>query len=354
MKSIKLLLSARKIAGIWVSFVFAMLFILSACTENDHPKVDQIEINLQTQRLDQDIADIDTNNVADGLQKLKEKYPDFLDFYLDTLMGFGIQGNYTEAAAGIQLGLKPFLAHKDIRGLFDTVQKHFPDTKQIEQQLVKGFQFMKHYYPDYRIPKLIYFISGLNHWSVMTLDTTLIGIGLDMYLGDGYPFYSAVQIPQYVVRKCKPEYIAANTFQTIYREKHPFVMEDKNLLDLIIQRGKEQSFLNKIIPHTPDSIRFGFTQAQLNWCDANEPDIYNFFITKNLLFETSPNKVHRFVFDGPTTAGMPPESPGNIGSWLGYKIVTAFVAQHAKISLQELLAKNDAQKILQESKYKPK
>jgi hypothetical protein len=330
------------------------LVIQPACTDRERPDVSSIEVTLQSQRLDRDLASLDTNSVSAGLQQLSQSYPDFLNFYLDTLMGFGIQGNYSDSAAGIRQGLKPFLAHKDIRGLFDSVHRHFPDTKKVEEGLKEGFRYLKHYYPQYPVPKIVYFISGLNQWSVVTLDTNVLGIGLDMYLGEQYPFYTAVQIPQYVVRKCKPEYIPANALQAIYRNMHPFVMEDKNLLDLIIQRGKEQYFLSKVLPEAPDSIRFGYTQAQLNWCDANEADIYNFFITKNLLYETSPNRVHRYVFDGPTSAGMPAESPGNIGSWLGYQIINAYMKQNPETTLEQLFALADAQKLLQESKYRPK
>lgn len=333
--------------------VFAAM-VYAACNDQARPDVDHIAVDIDARRFDRDMAATDTNNLAAELAELREKYPDFLDFYLDTLMGFGVQGQYSDSTLGIRLGLKPFLTHQDIRGLFDTVEKHFPDTKLIEQDLAEGFRYMKHYYPDYTLPKVVYFISGLNQWSVMTLDTMILGIGLDMYLGEQYPFYAAVQIPQYVVRKCRAEYVAANAFQAIYRNKHPFVMEDRNLLDLMIQRGKEQYFLSKILPETPDSIRFGFTQAQLNWCDANEADIYNFFITKNLLYETSPAKIHRYVFDAPTAAGMPAESPGNVGSWLGYQIVKAYIKQHPEMKMEELFAITDAQKMLQESRYKPR
>lgn len=333
--------------------VFVSLF-LSGCGNDDKPDVSNINISLSTQRLDNELAALDTNNLSTGLTGLKHTFPDFLDFYLDTLMGFGIQGNYSDSAEGVRLGLKPFLAHNDIRGLFDTVQQHFPDTKSIEADLTEGFRYLKHYYPNYPIPKVVYFISGLNQWSVVTIDTNILGVGLDMYLGEQYPFYTAVQIPQYVSRKCKPEYVAANALQAIYRNMHPFVMEDRNLLDLMIQRGKEQYFLEKVLPETPDSIRFGYSQAQLNWCKANEADIYNFFITKGLLYETSPNKVHRYVYDGPNSAGMPAESPGNIGSWLGYRIVATYAAKHPELGLEQVMQLNDAQRMLQESRYKPK
>ncbi len=324
------------------------------CGHDDRPDVSNISIQLQTRRLDKDLAAIDTSHVADGLSRLRESYPDFLDFYLDTLMGFGLHGDYHEASEGIALHLKPFLSNKDIRGLFDTVQQHFPDTRAANKDLTQGFQYLKHYFPNVAVPRVIYFISGLAQWSVVTLDTNILGIGLDMYLGQQYPFYRAVQIPEYAIRKCEPAYIAPNAFQAIYRNMHPFVTEDRDLLDLMIQRGKEQYFLSKILPETPESVRLGFTEAQLDWCRANEAEVYNFFVAKQLLYDKRPNQVYRYVFDGPTATGMPPESPGNIGTWLGYQIIRAYMAQQHNTSMEQLFAEGNAQRILQASRYKPK
>jgi hypothetical protein len=213
---------------------------------------------------------------------------------------------------------------------------------------------MKHYYPQFFVPKIIYLITGLNQWSVVTVDTSIIGIGLDMYLGDRYPFYAAVQIPDYVIRKCKPEYIPVNTFQAVYRDRIPFEMEGKTLLDMMIQRGKEQYFLSKVVPFKHDTLRLGMTKTQLEWCDASEAMVYNFFVRDELLYETNWQKVLRYVNDGPSAAGMPAESPGNIGTWLGYQIVKAYLKENPKATLSEILKPHDAQRFLQESRYKPK
>ena len=50
---------------------------------------------------------------------------------------------------------------------------------------------------------------------------------------------------------------------------------------------------------------------------------------------------------------MPPESPGNTGSWLGWKIVQKFMQENPTYTLKSLMQETDAQKILTLSKYKP-
>lgn len=350
---LKLINLRQVLTGFVAVSVFA--FMLTSCKDSEKGvDVSHIEVDLKSHRLDKELAQLDTNHLTAGLQDLKQRHPLFLDFYLDTLMGFGVMGDYSAGNPAVQAGLRPFLAHSDIRGLFDTVARHYPDTKKIDADLRKGFQHLKYYYPDYHVPEIVYIISGLNQWSAFTYDTMFVGVGLDMFLGEHYPFYKAVQLPDYAIRKCKPEYIPVNVFQAVYRDRHPFIMESRTLLDMMVQRGKEQYFLSKVIPFAHDTLRLGFSSAQLQWCEDNEADIYNFFIRQNLLYETNWQKILRYVNDGPNATGMPPESPGNIGTWVGWRIVKAYVSKHPDAKPDDIFRHPDAQRMLQESGYKPR
>jgi hypothetical protein len=52
---------------------------------------------------------------------------------------------------------------------------------------------------------------------------------------------------------------------------------------------------------------------------------------------------------------MAAESPGNVGSWLGLQIVKSYMNAHSDMTLEQLMAESkDAQRFLQESRYKPK
>ena len=328
--------------------------LAAACSSADKPSVNASDISLSTRRFDRDLAALDTSNLAAGLQSLRQKYPDFLGFYLDTLMGFRVNGVYSDTVAGIREGVRTFLTHPDYRGLFDTVAAHFPNTKSIEEDLRKGFAYYRHYFPQKPIPKIIYFTSGLNSWSAITYGD-ILGIGLDMYLGPHYPHYAAVGIPVYISARCTPVYIPADAFRAIYREEHPFNPDGQALLHMILERGKEQYFLSKILPDLQDSVRLGFTAAQTEWCRENEGGIYNALVSEGLLYETNLQKIYRFVSDGPASAGFPPEAPGNVGSYLGLRIVESWMDSHDDVTLAELLNQElDAGRFLQESGYKPR
>lgn len=337
--------------------VFALLLtVVSACNNEDKslPDVSGIKIDLNSRRLDADMVKMDTAHLAQSLQQLAVRYPDFINFYLDTLMGFGINGNYSDTAIGVRQNLYTFLTYKDFKGVFDTVAKHFPDVKRQDEELTKGFRYMKHYFPQYKVPKVIYFVTGLRNWSAITYGDDIVAVGLDMALGAGYPNYPRVELPDYVIRNLTPESIPVNVFRSVYTLQQPFITENRTLLDMMIQKGKEQYFLSKVIPFVPEALRLGFTEQQLEWCGKNEAGVYNFFGESKLLYSTDWQKILRYVSDGPNAAGMAAESPGNVGSWLGLQIVKAYMKQHPGTTMEQLFALQDAQQLFQAAHYKPK
>ncbi|MES2703710.1 MAG: hypothetical protein V4649_13800 [Bacteroidota bacterium] len=343
--------------------LFALIAVTAGCNSSGEkvPDVSGVKVDLQTFRFDKDLYAIDTNNIAPGLQQLAAKYPDFLNYFLDTLMAYGIRGNYNDTVQGIRNGLKPFLSFKDYADLQDSIDMHYPDTKQTDEELLKGFKNLKYYFATYPVPKVLYVNLGLSKWASFPLDSSVFCIALDMFLGDHFPHYKSVGLHDYLAAHRRREYIPVSVFSALYKGYHPFQPDDKTLLDLVLQRGQEQYFLHKILPGKPDSLLFGFTQRQVDWCNANEALVYNFFIQQNLLYSKEAHAIMPYVTDGPfaknfeSPSAVIKSTPGNVGAWLGYKIVNAYMAQHPKTTLAELLSMQaDPARFLGEAKYKPK
>jgi len=344
-----------------ISLLSVLMLIAGSCkNHDDHPGA-AIKIDLKTSRFDVDLYGLDTNKIGPGLEQLHSKYPDFLNFYLDTLMGLGIRGNYNDTVAGIRQGLRIYLTYKDFVRLEDSIKTHFPDTKISETELTKGFQNMKYYFPAFHVPKVYFVNTELNNLPAFTLDTSIIGVSLDMFLGDNFVPYTQVQIPNYLFPHIRPSYMPVSVFKVVYSSLYPYVQEDKVLLDLMLQRGKEFYYLHKMLPETPDSVIFGFTQKQVEWCNHNEAFIYNFFIHQNLLFEKELLKTIPYVNDGPFARGIGSAAdsekltPGNIGSWLGYRMISSYMDNHPDIPIKAMLdMKKEPNILLEEAKYKPK
>ncbi|MDR2971262.1 MAG: hypothetical protein LBU83_04950, partial [Bacteroidales bacterium] len=99
--------------------------------------------------------------------------------------------------------------------------------------------------------------------------------------------------------------------------------------------------------------KIGYSKEQWEFCKANEDQIWRYFIENNLLFNSNHKNIRTFIFDAPFTTGFPHESPGRIGQWTGWQIVTAYMKNNPDVTLQELMNDCNYKEILQRSRYKP-
>ena len=106
------------------------------------------------------------------------------------------------------------------------------------------------------------------------------------------------------------------------------------------------------MPGLPENLLFGFSPEEMKWCHDNEALIYNFFIQNNLLYEKNLQKTMRYVNDGPATPGFDPKSPGNLGSFVGWKLISNY-SKNKNTDLETTLTTDDAQEILSGARYKP-
>jgi hypothetical protein len=336
--------------------VLIVCYLISVNISCNHPNAKKnidasnIKINYQAIRFDRLLFACDTNDIAESVNQLGNLHPDFASVYFNEMTGFS-KGNDTTL---FNQSVRHFLTYKDYKGLNDTVQKHFPDTKDIDKQLEEVFKHIQYYFPKEKYGTVYYFLSGLNSWSAVTIDT-LVGVGLDMFLGANYPFYNSVQLPAYQIERCEKEYIPVNVSKAIYENIVPFDATGKTLLDLMISKGKQQVFAEYTNPSIKDEILIGYQSAQLKWVQDNEAMVWNYFAEKKLLYSTQWQEMMRYVTDGPTSTGMPAESPGNIGTFIGWQIVRKYIENHPEEKLADILtSKTDSQSFLIESGYKPR
>lgn len=337
----------RKRSCIFLSFL--LLLSTFSCTSPEERALEKIEIDYRSFPLYKEIAALDSTNYSVGLRNLKAKYPDFLDFYLDTLAGLGLNHDYRPGNPA----MLSFLSHPDYRQLFDTVLAAFPGTEQQDAELKTMLKRSKYYIPELEVPdRIYYFVSGLNLYSAVTRNNDQLGIGLDMFLGRDFAPYRSVGIPAYATVRFTPENIPVWAARTIFRNQYPFEPLGASLLENMIRNGKEIYFLEKVLPELPHHLLLGYTPEQFEWCENQEEMIYAFFIQNNLLYEKNPQKIMRYVTDGPSTAGFPDMSPGNLGSFIGWKIFRKF-ASSDKADLGTLMVMDEAQAILNQAEYRP-
>ena len=107
------------------------------------------------------------------------------------------------------------------------------------------------------------------------------------------------------------------------------------------------------MPDKKENDIIKYDEEHWQWCRKNEPQIWAYFLEQKLLYDTRFEQF-KYVKDGPTTYGMPKDSPGKVGAWLGWQIVQAYMNEKPDVTLKQLIGTTDGQKILTDSKYKPK
>lgn len=332
-----------------------ILSCFSSCTcqqQKAPPKKEKVvkrsEIQVDIIRFEKDLFACNPNQLENELAGLDAKYPLFYKIFYNQVLNIPATGN---KEMQLQV-MRDFLTKKAMRGLYDTVQRHFADIDFLKEDLQTAFANYKSYFPEKPTPKVITCISEFSY-SVFTATDSMLGISLDKYLGPGYIYYPAVfQEYTFMIPTFDRKYMAIDCANVLGANIVPVPDDKSTLLDKMVAEGKILYFIQSLLPQKKENDIIKYTDKQWKWCEDNEQQIWAYFLEKNLLYDTQFEQF-KYVKEGPTTYGMPKESPGKVGAWLGWQIVQKYMEENPDTTLKELIAITDGQKILMSSKYKP-
>jgi hypothetical protein len=327
--------------------IIVLLLILQICTQCNF--FDKKAATIEIQRFEADFYGLDTMQFASGLNEIVEKYPNFYPVFVEGILG--ITADYRNVEEYIpQLYL--FRVHPQLIGLEDTIAKHFPSMALYEKEISSVVHRYNEYFPLERVDEVVTFLSEFGHKAIVYDGG--IGIGLDMFLGKSYPFYDGLGIPKYVIEYLTPEQIVVNVARVLAEDFVPPQEGVMTMLDKIVEEGKKLYFAEQLLSKMPENQIIEYSAEQYQWCEENVFNIWSYIIENDILYETNYNMYQRYVEDAPTTLGMPPDSPGKVGIWLGWQIVKKYMEVNKKVALEDLMANVDAQAILKDSRFKPK
>ncbi len=328
---------------------FLLLCLLSACGDKKNiPDVSKIKIDIPLQRFDKDFFSIDTTNTAAALTTLEEKYGSFMKDYLYNILGVSAGEDST-----VQ-GVKDYIRNYTI--IYDSAEKKFGNMSATEKEVVKSMQFVLYYFPDYKLPaSIITFVGPVEGYSNV-LTQSGIAVGLQLYLGKDFSVYQSDYVsqvyPGYQSRRFEPAYIPVNCAKNMIDEIYPPSGDNQPLVYQMIEAGKRLYLLDQFLPETADSLKTGYTQAQLQGCYKNEAFIWNYFVQNNLLFTTDIAQTRDYMTDGPYTEVLGHASPGFIGQFVGWQIIKRWLEQHKNTTPAQLISL-PAKQIYDEARYKP-
>ena len=242
--------------------------------------------------------------------------------------------------------------------LLDTCAQLFDDVDTMEEEFDKAFKFYNHYTGDENLPNIYTFVSGFAYQNIVFRDGQKdgLGIGLDMFLGSSFPYKSIdpknPTFSQFLTIYFDKKYLVRKTLLSWLDDKIP-PAETGQLIEIIIRNGKILYILDKILPLTPNDIILEIQPNQYQWCLTNEPELWQFLLKNDILYSSQFSKINKYVNPAPNAPGIPEEAPGGVANYIGWRIVQDFM-KRSEVSLQDLMTLSDFQKILDESKYRPR
>ena len=343
-------LQNNPIKQIYLFFFIALLF--TDCGRNKKIDVSNIPVNISILRFDHDFDEMRTKPMAAQAEVLQKKYGTFYQDFIERVLQAGStrDTNYFSA-------LRNIFHSPDYFNLKKEVDVVFPDLNKQNAELTDAFRRIKYYFPKKNIPQFYAYFSGFR--AQTSIGNNYMAIGLDQFLGADSKFYPSIveEFPRYVSRRFTPQNIAPRVVETFIREDmYPEKDEDKSLLSKMIYNGKIMYLIDQVLPDEPDSIKIGYTSKQLKWAADFQPQTWAFILQEDLLYETDFQKTQKYTNEAPFTPGLGEhnDSAPKLGIYTGWQIVKQYMDKHPEVTLVQLMADNDAQYLLNGSKYRPK
>lgn len=335
-----------------IYLIFSIGLILSACTHNKKVDVSNINVNVKIERFDHDFDAMRNKPMALQSAYLQKQYGSFYPDFIERILQVGSTGDTTYFKA-----LQQVFTGKAYNDLKHDADAAFPNMDQQNASLTEAFKYIKYYYPQKRLPRVYAYISGFQ--AQTTIGDGYFGVGIDLFLGADSRFYPSLTnaFPHYLSKWFTPDNITPRVVEGIAREDmFPEDDNDKALLNKMIYNGKIMYFMDRVLPDMADSTKIRYTTAQLKWCNEFEGKIWGYFLQENLLYETDYQKIQKYLTEAPFTPGFGEknESAPKLAVWTGWQIVKKYMDNHSDVTLPQLMADKDAQKILNQSGYHPK
>jgi hypothetical protein len=180
---------------------------------------------------------------------------------------------------------------------------------------------------------------------------SVIGIGLEMYLGPENRILKEVRFPVYMKDKMSREYLASDVAHSWIATNVLGDDKGETFLSSMIYYGKLMYILEALIPDVEENRIIRYTADEYEYAAASEYNIWQYLVDMNWIYSIDMKVKLRFFEEAPTTVGIE-DSPGRIGQFMGWQMVRAYMDANPEVTVEELVSEENESKILKA--YKPK
>ncbi len=326
------------------------LLLWCSCGSRKVPDVSGIEVPLSTFRFEQKLFDSTAPSLTQYLQSLQGSEPAFTSLFLNHILNADPRWPADSTAAYVNSFVTSY------RPVFRDAENIFRDFRPYEKAMQEACRYVKHYFPQYQLPRQIitYIGPADGYGDALTKDAFLVG--LHYHLGKDNPLYKTEIVsqiyPEYLTRRFEPSTIVINALRNLVDDLYPEKEGEQPLAGLMVEKGKRLYLLQQFLPKQPEYLLIGYTEKQLKDCYKQEAVIWEMFVKNNLLQSVDRNILKNYLDEGPKTQELGEGAPGNIGSFAGWQIVKKYMDKFPETTLPQLMAM-DNEILFREAKYKP-
>ena len=274
-----------------------------------------------------------------------DNYSGFLKVYGEKVLNVG-----SIADSGFYTNLKTHFSNPALLDLYRTQQETSWDIPGLNAELSKTLDSFLKEFPDILKPKVYMHVSGWEQKVVVT--DSILSLSTDYYLGSDFPYYQHY-FPDYQRKQMHPGRMVPDYVLGFMMANIPFEGNEDVLLDRMLYEGKLAYLLSCFLPEREEWEYVAYSKDEYEWCTTNQKQIWKTIIENKHLFELNLRTTSQYLKEAPHTAFLPDHSPGRVGVWLGYQIISSYMKRNSNLSLKDLIERTNYQEILKESKYKP-
>lgn len=247
--------------------------------------------------------------------------------------------------------LPPYLLDQGVRQLWADAKKVRQAPKEFDERVqamldrVDGLQ-------GKRTGLRVYtYVSRAEEYDVIQANNALF-VAWDRFLGADHPLY--INEATYLRPRHHPNRIYAAIAAALYA---PSSNGSGQLIDEMLRSGKQLLFIQTVLSEA-DAYQFlTYTTAQQEFAVANERQLWETMVRERWLYDRSLDLKRKLVEVAPFSklgSERDQEIPGQIGAWIGWRIMQSYWREHPELSLWDVLESSPkSAELLQKSNYRP-
>ncbi len=330
-----------------LSWLLAVPALLCGCSgEFHHADVSGHEVSLNVKPFYKDMMKGGEKSPAQLSKELDDKYGAFYSDFCNYELRIGLPGS---ALCDSMLGR--FLSQPENAEVIAACDSVY-DKLDIDADISDAFSCFAALFPQRPVPGDVFcHFSFFN--SRILVDSAYVSFAIESYLGSDCRFYEWLELPVYARKNRSDNFIVSDLVKAWILSTMPEASGKQDVLTSIIYQAKVLYALHCCIPSIDDVTLFGMTKGEVEWCKANEANMWGCLVERKLLYSTDMLDKNKLVNDAPFTFFFGNNSPGRAAIYCGYNIVRGYMKEHPDVTPEALMAITDAQSILQGSKYNP-